>query len=1347
MAFPFAWTRPRHAARHEPPFIGKISRPGESRSLNPTRRFLASHTSAGHGIEPTGYIPFWVAKEIASLPTPAGYIYVRNASAGSGDGSSWANATTLNSVNTLITQAAAGNKQILVRADEGAHTPTTGQIISSAGVSRDNPVVIRGVNADLSDAVATITGNRAAVFAPGATDGSSFLRLNATAAYITLSRLNFVAWGNGVLQLNASGASNIGMLDCTGSNLYRCIETNASVSASRITVKRFTGVGFERSFSRFRGDTHDCYVQGVNVDGGGHIDDLFQVGFSLEDTAHFVIYSGCTASNWRYSPLTDPALYWNGDGFSTERTNYGVACFSCTANGCTDGGFDFKSTETYLFDPVSFDNKNNYRLWGDAICVRPISRDPFKRGGSGVQCHFDIAQFNTPNLRIIGAICSDTDPTTKMYYVETGSALLYSAIAGSMAGDFVQYDGVSPLGTITLIPAPGTAPVITSPSLQTVAENIPVSIALTATGSPAYWAITGGSDYGQFVFDNGWFMSRTPTALTMAAQDFETPLDSDANNSYLVQLTAYGQGLASRTQNISVAITDVVYEGPDVYDGDYFEKNLGQADYTYVVSNPRGAWATAIGFAAGDVVTQAGLTYYCLTAHTSGTFATDLNNKKWDPAGSTRYTLNAALDSALFTMTFNTLLLPAQNYASPADVDHDNIYVASILATTLATGAAVTITQQARVVPVVLTAGTAYVGPAPAGLGDGSSVANRAAVTSQLNAMVQAVGPGGTVNLVSDVGTYVGNFGTLTKGGSPGHPVTLRGIDSSGNPMAVPVSGTRTTFTPPVDPQTPTNALGWNGNTMVSLGFGANHLKFDNWTPQNLGVFITCVGDCHDIVLRRITAFNFQRFFEVAHNIAIGDVDMDSTVTVSGYSKQCVRMRGGSHHFRLTGVVFDSMRQNNDNFSVGCGMEEFAHDRYLTNCTMKNHYDDTEGTGFWNADGASSENTNWNDFIDGGEYSGNTDAGLDLKGALGAPIGATTAVLLKDNRANLKVWYGTKVIANIDSRDPHSRGGSGHPDHIDGDGSAALIGTNYTTEQIIFVGAACKFTDTNAACAIYHGESSGTSYSASTHVRYHVAPGVTETSAGSRTFTTGVQLTIDNFTATPPYELIGQTTPTTVASGNLAFTEPTLLAAAAGDLMIIEIDHRDTPLFTLDAFWTVLAYEKLGNILTNASAISSGLVAVGIRGASAPNMTCTRTAGGKANGALSIYRKLDGTAWSMSDIVVRSVTQPAATTTPTLNSITTVAPNSLIRVMVGSPRDSGCSALNATDPGTVSGAISVWDYPYPGKWFQRTNVANTGAQTCSCGGFDAVKATAGATGNFSATALLCRQVMIAIAIH
>jgi hypothetical protein len=44
---------------------------------------------------------------------------------------------------------------------------------------------------------------------------------------------------------------------------------------------------------------------------------------------------------------------------------------------------------------------------------------------------------------------------------------------------------------------------------------------------------------------------------------------------------------------------------------------------------PRGNWLTTTAYAVYDLVSQSGNTYVCVTAHTSGTFATDLAANKW----------------------------------------------------------------------------------------------------------------------------------------------------------------------------------------------------------------------------------------------------------------------------------------------------------------------------------------------------------------------------------------------------------------------------------------------------------------------------------------------------------------------------------------------------------------------------------------------------------------------------------------------------------------------------------------------------------------------------------------------
>ena len=76
---------------------------------------------------------------------------------------------------------------------------------------------------------------------------------------------------------------------------------------------------------------------------------------------------------------------------------------------------------------------------------------------------------------------------------------------------------------------------------------------------------------------------------------------------------------------------------------------------------PQGEWATSTAYVASDVATQGGKTYVCVTAHTSGTFSTDLIAGKWIAFGNTRgYTAKSvagAVDVTLNASEYTDLIL------------------------------------------------------------------------------------------------------------------------------------------------------------------------------------------------------------------------------------------------------------------------------------------------------------------------------------------------------------------------------------------------------------------------------------------------------------------------------------------------------------------------------------------------------------------------------------------------------------------------------------------------------------------------------------------------------------------
>lgn len=94
-----------------------------------------------------------------------------------------------------------------------------------------------------------------------------------------------------------------------------------------------------------------------------------------------------------------------------------------------------------------------------------------------------------------------------------------------------------------------TAPTITTSASQTVAENATFFLTLTANEAVS-WLKTGGADAALFTLVG-------PT-LSMAAKDFESPTDANADNAYVVQVTATDAAGNATPLTITVTVSNVV---------------------------------------------------------------------------------------------------------------------------------------------------------------------------------------------------------------------------------------------------------------------------------------------------------------------------------------------------------------------------------------------------------------------------------------------------------------------------------------------------------------------------------------------------------------------------------------------------------------------------------------------------------------------------------------------------------------------------------------------------------------------------------------------------------------------
>lgn len=347
-----------------------------------------------------------------------------------------------------------------------------------------------------------------------------------------------------------------------------------------------------------------------------------------------------------------------------------------------------------------------------------------------------------------------------------------------------------------------------------------------------------------------------------------------------------------------------------------------------------------------------------------------------------------------------------------------------------------------------------YIRPAGAGNRSGSDRENAATLTD-LDEMIQRVGPGGTVYLLADAGSFATTEPVaISHGGAAGHPVTITGIDSSGARAKAPITGTRTS-------PFPTSAAGFavmeHGNEVFRLTAGADHLSFSFLSFQNIGNGAFYVrAKIASLTLEDIAAKNVRRFLERS------DV-ADSTITgltvrrvsVVGFSKSAIRLDYNTSNVLMEDVLGDSLRQDFDNFAEGIDLSGKVHDVVFRRCTMRNSQQTLGPDSFWNGDGFTCEKNTHDLLFEDCVANGNTDAGFDLK--------SDRVTLLRcksyGNTANFKLWGKQKVIMReCVSENPLQRGGVQEARHL-----TAPWGAGILVEQ-------CRFTDQNPRSVVFHTE-------------------------------------------------------------------------------------------------------------------------------------------------------------------------------------------------------------------------------------------------------------------------------------
>lgn len=305
-----------------------------------------------------------------------------------------------------------------------------------------------------------------------------------------------------------------------------------------------------------------------------------------------------------------------------------------------------------------------------------------------------------------------------------------------------------------------------------------------------------------------------------------------------------------------------------------------------------------------------------------------------------------------------------------------------------------------------------FLAPTARGSGSGLSSADAADIY-RLNELIPGLPPNGVIELVSDAGPYfVTEPITISAGGAPGDPVTIRG------PVDGPRPEMRGARAEPYDP------LGEPGRPLFRLADGADHLIFSNLfcTGVGNGCFIV-VGPIVDLTITEVTASNVRRFFENASGEGQGAATIVgltiSNVEVVGFSKGAIRLAYDTHDVKITDVFGDSMRNDGDNFAIGIHLVDTVHDVVIERVTMDNAQDTLHE--YWNGDGFAAEAGVYDLLLIDTSATGNTDAGYDLKANSVQLVNA----IASDNKRNYRLSGNSIVLEGCLGTSPNLRGGTG----------------------------------------------------------------------------------------------------------------------------------------------------------------------------------------------------------------------------------------------------------------------------------------------------------------------------------
>lgn len=511
--------------------------------------------------------------------------YIRPVAQGSGDGSSWANAGSLGNIASFINAANGAGIHIYLRADEGNYSISSYQSITKSNF------IVEGVDVNLNPLKAVFAGTRRdennqpwvhngdpdAIYdvTTFVNAGNESFRLNAGCARGVFKNIRFEHCGSCFIVKDS--ISDMVFENIEAFDVRRFFDTENALSRGRFTD--IDVYGHSKPAFRFQSSTNhivctNCHTDSVFQDG-----DAFAVGFASAGTANNVKFYDCSAKNCydiinnfgdNPNEWTAPIHYWNADGWSTEATNYNFEWIRCHAEGCTDGGYDCKGKNERWVNCTATRNKRSWRLWTNPkVLIGCTSTDPHKidyetgGGGLGIAAHLhyiDTADIYLEDFTPVGGDPGAGNCATFLYedpYTAEFKGILRlidTDTSGSTAATLYSIPAGMTVGNQLKVYTPGAdteGPVVTSALATSILEETTMpqgTITSTDNAGTVIYRLSTGKDSAKFT------LKRTGAWTLPGLLNFDSPLDSDANNIYEMNFIVVDERCNGTVHTLAVTV-------------------------------------------------------------------------------------------------------------------------------------------------------------------------------------------------------------------------------------------------------------------------------------------------------------------------------------------------------------------------------------------------------------------------------------------------------------------------------------------------------------------------------------------------------------------------------------------------------------------------------------------------------------------------------------------------------------------------------------------------------------------------------------------------------------------------